>query len=74
MKGRSKERIETLPTSVLDGHNPHHGPGSSLYDTAWVASVTKTVTENPQYLFSSAFRAVLNTQLPDGSWYAHGSQ
>ncbi|KAL9589516.1 MAG: hypothetical protein Q9203_001686 [Teloschistes exilis] len=32
--------------------------------------VTKTVTETPQYLFPSAFRAVLNAQLPDGSWYA----
>ncbi|ORY03146.1 hypothetical protein BCR34DRAFT_492590 [Clohesyomyces aquaticus] len=43
----------------------------SVYDTAWVANVTKTVNGNPQYLFPSSFMAILRAQSPDGHWEGH---
>jgi len=43
----------------------------SVYDTTWVANVTKTIAGIPQYLFPSAFLFVLDAQLPNGSWDAH---
>ena len=38
------------------------------YDTAWVACVRKTVNDQPQYLFPSAVRTVLQSQQQDGGW------
>jgi hypothetical protein len=43
----------------------------SVYDTAWIANVCKTVAGIPQYLFPSSFMAILQAQLPDGSWTGH---
>ena len=47
---------------------------SSIYDTAWVALVSKTVARSPQWLFPSSFLYVLKAQSADGAWPAHLSQ
>jgi hypothetical protein len=66
--------IDELLTTLIDTHNSRYGLGAmtcSVYDTAWVSVVTKTVVGVPQYLFPSSFIAVLQAQLPDGSWDGH---
>ena len=70
----SLARVDALFASLLEAYDHHYGFGAmtcSVYDTAWVANVTKTVAGTPQYLFPSAFLFVLDAQLPDGSWNAH---
>ena len=67
-------RVDALFASLLEAYDHHYGFGAMtccVYDTAWVANVTKTVAGLPQYLFPSAFLFVLDAQLPDGSWNAH---
>ncbi|KAF2018551.1 hypothetical protein BU24DRAFT_458311 [Aaosphaeria arxii CBS 175.79] len=66
--------IDDLVSKLSDAHNSHYGFGAmscSVYDTAWVSSVTKTVAGVPQYLFPASFIAILNAQLADGSWDGH---
>ncbi|KAF1998137.1 hypothetical protein P154DRAFT_578188 [Amniculicola lignicola CBS 123094] len=43
----------------------------SVYDTAWVANVTKVVAGSTRYLFPSSFFTVLDAQHSDGSWSGH---
>ena len=40
----------------------------SIYDTAWVAMIAKTVDGVTRYLFPSSFEYLLNIQQPDGGW------
>ena len=70
----SLARVDALFASLLEAYDHHYGFGAMtccVYDTAWVANVTKTVAGLPQYLFPSAFLFVLDAQLLDGSWNAH---
>ncbi len=72
--GARYENVDTLVSQLLDEFDPKYGIGymsCSVYDTAWVANVTKTVGGLSQYLFPQSFFAVLDAQLPDGSWNGH---
>ena len=76
MATESQARVDALFASLLEAYDHHYGFGAMtccVYDTAWVANVTKTVAGVPQYLFPSAFQFVLDAQLlsGDGSWNAH---
>ena len=67
-------RITSLVNGLIDNYEPAYGLGSmtcSVYDTAWVACVSKTVSGCPQWLFPSSFSFVLNSQMPHGGWSAH---
>ncbi|PSN61437.1 hypothetical protein BS50DRAFT_578453 [Corynespora cassiicola Philippines] len=69
-----KKGIDMLVARMLQTYDSRYGLGymsCSVYDTAWVANVTKTVAGIPQYLFPLSFLAILNAQLPDGSWGGH---
>ncbi|KAF2744065.1 hypothetical protein M011DRAFT_461105 [Sporormia fimetaria CBS 119925] len=66
--------VDELFAQVFDGQASRYGFGAmscSVYDTAWVSAVTKTVGGVPQYLFPSSFLALLNAQSPEGSWEGH---
>ncbi|KAL8794967.1 MAG: hypothetical protein Q9195_002549 [Heterodermia aff. obscurata] len=66
--------IGDLLDELLRDYDPSYGLGSmtcSVYDTSWVACVSKTVSSQAQWLFPSSFAYVLDSQLPDGSWPAH---
>ena len=70
----SHARIDALLGSLVDGYDHRYGLGAmtcSVYDTAWVANVTKTVAGVPQYLFPASFLCILDAQLQNGSWSAH---
>lgn len=69
-----QERVRALLGDLLGTYDPAYGLGSmtcSVYDTAWVACVSKTVSDRSQWLFPSSFSFVLDSQLPDGGWPAH---
>ncbi|PWY80853.1 aphidicolan-16beta-ol synthase [Aspergillus sclerotioniger CBS 115572] len=40
----------------------------TVYDTAWVSLVTKTIDGQKQWLFPQSFEYLLGTQAEDGSW------
>jgi hypothetical protein len=68
--------ISRLVCDILDFHDERYGMGTmtcSVYDTAWVANVYKTVGGIPQYLFPSSFFAILRAQSEDGGWVGHFS-
>lgn len=70
-------RINNLLSCILDDYNPSRGLGSmtcNVYDTAWVACVSKTVLGRPQWLFPSCFAYILNAQMPKGGWQAHPNE
>lgn len=70
----SQERIRRLLRTLLDSYEPCYGLGSmtvSVYDTAWIACIPKTVRGCPQWLFPSSFFYILEAQLPNGRWAAH---
>ncbi|KFY24016.1 hypothetical protein V491_02322 [Pseudogymnoascus sp. VKM F-3775] len=68
---------KSLIRRALTGHDGKLGFGSmslSVYDTAWVSLITKTVLEEKQWLFSESFSYLLSTQSDNGSWDAGVSQ
>jgi hypothetical protein len=70
-------RIALLLDGMLDGYDASRGLGSmscSVYDTAWVACVSKPSSDADgaeQWLFPTSFSYILDAQLPDGGWPAH---
>ena len=64
-------RARQLLQRLTDAYDPVYGLGCfscAIYDTAWVAMVSKVVNGQIQWLFPSSFRLLLNTQQPDGGW------
>ncbi|KAL8761590.1 MAG: hypothetical protein Q9184_002298 [Pyrenodesmia sp. 2 TL-2023] len=57
----------------------YDGPGvggsfsCSIYDTAWLAMITKKVDGKEQWLFPTAFDYILRHQQPDGAWPSYAS-
>lgn len=67
----------SLIRRALTGHDGKLGFGSmslSVYDTAWVSLITKTMLGKKQWLFTESFSYLLNTQSDNGSWDAGVSQ
>lgn len=67
----SKARALVHQASV--NFDEQYGCGSmscTIYDTAWVSMVTKTVDGEKQWLFTNSFRFLLRNQSGDGSWGA----
>lgn len=56
---------------ALDNWNDSYGAGNmscAVYDTAWVAQITKTVNGEKRWLFPECFHFLLDSQADDGSW------
>lgn len=69
-----EERVRELLGGLLDNYDPHYGLGSmtcSVYDTAWVACISKTIANCSQWLFPLSFSFILSSQSSDGGWPAH---
>ena len=67
LDGKAKE----LMSWMIEQDDPHHGFGSmsaSIYDTAWLSMVSKTVDGELQWLFPEAFQYVLSSQEASGGW------
>ena len=64
-------RASMLVRQLIDEHDPKFGVGSmtcSIYDTAWVAMITKTTGEQSKWLFPNCFQYLLAQQQHDGGW------
>lgn len=60
-----------LIRQLVDGHDPKYGTGTmscSIYDTAWVSMIAKTVDGQTQWLFPASFQHLLDHQQHDGGW------
>lgn len=73
-------RARQLIQETIGQYDAVRGFGSmscSVYDTAWVSMVTKTVRENGDekevWLFPESFIYLLETQFADGSWDGAGA-
>ena len=72
-----RDRVRKLLDDLFGDTEQCYGLGSmtcSVYDTAWVACVSKTVGGRSQWLFPLSLMFILNSQLPDGGWPAHPGQ
>ena len=70
----AEKHVSRLLHRLLDDYDPSFGLGTmtcSVYDTSWVACVTKSVSGSSQWLFPTSFSYILNSQLPNGGWAAH---
>ncbi|KAK8104680.1 Ent-kaur-16-ene synthase [Apiospora kogelbergensis] len=62
----------SLMQTALDNYTDHYGLGSmsaAVYDTAWVAMVTKVVGGEKQWLFPECFEYILSSQSEEGGWW-----
>ncbi|KAH6625504.1 ent-copalyl diphosphate/ent-kaurene synthase [Boeremia exigua] len=69
-KGRS------LIQRIFKSYDAQYGQSSAsiqVYDTAWVAMVTKTVDGKKKWAFPESFDYLLRAQLPDGNWSSHST-
>jgi hypothetical protein len=77
MEGTLAKRAKQLLRAFVNDYDPHYGIGSmscSIYDTAWVAMVSKVVDGTRVWLFPEAFDSILATQLSDGSWPSYACE
>jgi hypothetical protein len=64
----------SLIQRIFKSYDAQYGQSSAsiqVYDTAWVAMVTKTVDGKKEWAFPESFYYLLRAQLPDGSWSSH---
>ena len=69
----NRTRAHMLVRQLVDKHDPLYGIGSltcSIYDTAWVSMVTKSIEGHTQWLYPDAFECLLKTQHHDGGWHS----
>lgn len=68
-------RANRLVKKVIKGCE-NHSLGSAtvaIYDTAWVAMISKVTDSKARWVFPECFQFLLDSQLPDGGWESHGS-
>ena len=64
-------RAQNLLREVVTSLKSNYGFTSmafSIYDTAWLAMITKSSDNGPNWLFPECFTFLLEKQRPDGSW------
>lgn len=79
LAARASEIVTTLANSLA---TPYHGSSSmteSVYDTAWVAMVSKTYSDENgnakrRWLFPGCFEYLLDNQRQDGGYGTEGSE
>ena len=71
-----RTRAHMLIRQLVDEHDAKYGVGSmtcSIYDTAWVSMIAKSVEGTTRWLYPTAFEYVLKSQQPDGGWHNSSS-
>ena len=69
----SVAHVVDLVRSLIEAASDGYGLSSmtsSLYDTSWIACVSKEVRGQRQWLFPQSFALILKTQSTDGGWSA----
>ena len=72
IRHEAKRLIEQLAEECRYGR-PNGHISTTIYDTAWVSMVSKTIDVDTYWLFPESFNYVLGTQNPDGGWGRHES-
>lgn len=57
--------------ATLASQNNYGSMSCCIYDTAWLACISKSVNNTPTWLFPSSFQYILDSQENDGSWPLH---
>ncbi|KAF2129174.1 Ent-kaur-16-ene synthase [Dothidotthia symphoricarpi CBS 119687] len=68
------EGARSLIQRAFKIHHPVYGfstTSTQIYDTAWVAMISKAVDGEKQWLFPESFQYLLKWQADDGSWGRH---
>ena len=71
-----RTRAHMLVRQLVDEHDAKYGVGSmtcSVYDTAWVSMVAKSIDGQTQWLYPTAFKYILQSQHHDGGWHTSSS-
>ena len=72
----SYDHSNALLKSLVERYDDGFGLGTmsaSIYDTAWVALVSRTVDNKTRWVFPESFDFIYNSQAADGSWPGDGS-
>ena len=72
IRHEAKRLIEQLAEECRHGR-PFSHISTTIYDTAWVSMVSKTIDGNTYWLFPESFNYILDTQNLDGGWARHES-
>lgn len=65
-----------LLRTLVDRYSAKYGLGTmspSVYDTAWVSMVSKSVNDQIEWVFPDSFRFICKSQSKDGSWQSNFS-
>ena len=71
------QRAQSLISRLHNGYNDKYGFGSmscAIYDSAWVAQISKIEDGVRKWLFPQSFLYVLYSQKKDGSWESYSSE
>jgi hypothetical protein len=71
------ERAQSLINRLRSGYNQKYGFGSmscAIYDSAWVAQISKAENGVHKWLFPQCFLYILGGQKQDGSWESYSSE
>ena len=77
MDSSLEQRAQSLINRLHNGYNQKYGFGSmscAIYDSAWVAQISKGEDDARKWLFPQSFLYVLGSQKPDGSWESYSSE
>ncbi|KAM0170468.1 hypothetical protein ACHAPC_011173 [Botrytis cinerea] len=65
-----------LLDKYIENYDDQYGAGSmttTIYDTAWVSMITKTINGDREWLFLSSFTHILDSQRTHGGWDSYAS-
>ena len=68
-------RAQDLVQQLANGCESHllGSATVSIYDTAWVSMISRTINGHDEWLFPESFQYILDHQLPEGSWESYAS-
>jgi hypothetical protein len=65
------DKANALLKKVIDQYDEEHEVGtitSSIYDTAWVSMISKSINGKTEWIFPETFQYILDTQSSVGGW------
>ena len=72
----SYDQANALLKGLVERYDDGFGLGTmspSIYDTAWVALVSRSLDNKTKWVFPESFDFIYNSQAPDGSWSGSSS-